>query len=180
MDIKVDNKVVDPKLVTLHDGYVTKINEKEVPYKRVILRPPCLGFDEQAIILAERLIMISGVPTLKMSEEIHKIAMTMLRIERFECTDSNIDPIDSTLIDLTMMRKIHPLDFIKIEMGVVLFDMVEALRFGNITQKQFDDFYNPTVPNEPNTPQLEGETGGTEKLVQKPHRARPIVSRLDK
>lgn len=177
--IRVDGKPIDPKLVELHDGYITRIGDKDVPYKRVILRPQTVAMDAKAIELSERLIMINGMPTLKMSEEIYRIAMTMLRIERFECTDGNLDPIGHALIDLEMIGRLHPYDLIKIEQQVLVFDMVESLRFGNITQAQFDAMFNNTAPKEATAPQHEGEETGAGEMGQKPRRPRPIAGRLD-
>lgn len=180
MTTKINNQPIDPKVVELHDGIVTTINDKSVPYKRVILRPATVAMDMQAIELSERVVMISNVPTLKMSEEVYRIAMTMLRIERFECTDASMSPIGHELIDMNTIGRLHPLDMAKIEQGILLFDMTESLRFGNITQAQFDAVFNNTAkPQQDNTPQHAGEARGADQVAKKPRRARPVAGRLD-
>lgn len=174
---------IDPKVVTLQDGIKTEIDGKEVPYTRVILRPATVAMDMQAIELSERLVMIGGVPTLKMSEEIYRIAMTMLRIERFECVDSNIQPIDHSLIDMRLMGRLHPYDMSRIEQGILLHDMSESLRYGNITQAQFDDVFAKDKPakDTDQAPQPKGESGeAAAELAANAGAPRPTVTRLDK
>ena len=176
-------EIIDPKVVILQYGLKTEIDGKEVPYTRVILRPATVAMDMQAIELSERLVMIGGIPTLKMSEEIYRIAMTMLRIERLECTDSNVNPIDHTLIDMRLMGKLHPYDMSRIEQGILLHDMTESLRYGNITQAQFDAVFAKDQPakDTDKAPQPEGESGeAVAELAANPRAPRPTVTRLDK
>ena len=179
--IKVNNISIDPKRIELHDGFSTTIDGKSVPYKIVILRPQTVAMDMQAIELAERLVMVNGVSTLKMSEEAYRIAMTMLRIERFECTDASIPPYQTHDINMQMVGRLHPYDLVKIEQQVFLFDMVESLRFGNITQAQFDAAFSndKAMPKADQAPQHAGEAAGTEQMATKPRPPRPLAGRID-
>jgi hypothetical protein len=179
MTIKINNQTIDPKVVDLHDGLITTINDKPVPYKRVILRPATIAMDMRAIELSERLVKIDGIPTLKMSEEVYRVAMTMLRIERFECSDATMSPIGHDLIDMSTISRLHPFDMARIEQGILLLDMTESLRFGNITQSQFDAVFKNTEPSQDNAPQHEGEARGTDQVAKKPRRTRPVAGRLD-
>lgn len=173
MTIKTNNQPIDPKVVDLHDGLITTQGDKPIPYKRIILRSPTVDMDMRAIELSERLVMVNNLPTLKMSEEAYRIAMTMLRIERFEC--SGMSPIGHELIDLGMIGRLHTYDMAKIEHGILLYDMVESLRYGNITQAQFDAAFNNS---EPQTPQPEGEARDAESVAEKPRRTRPVAGRI--
>lgn len=179
---KVNNQPIDPTRVQLHDGISTSIGDKAIPYTIVILRPQTVAMDQRAIELAERLIMVNGIPTLKMSEESYRIAMTMLRIERFECTDPSMLPIKSHDIDFNMIGRLHPYDLVRIEQQVFLYDMVESLRFGNITQAAFDDLFNNAKPKkdtkETQPPQPESEAAGTEPMAKKPRQPRAGIGRI--
>lgn len=176
--VKVGHVEVDHTIVELHDGLKTEIDGKPIPYTRVVLRAPCQSFDLQAVQAAERLVMVNGAPQLKMSEEVYRTVMTMLRIDRFECTDANMAPIRAHEIDLNLIGRLHPFDVAKIEQGVLLYDMVEAVRFGNITQQAFDDLYNPKS-TEPQPPQHEGEAREGVQETERPRGSRPPVGRLD-
>ena len=168
----------DLNQVKLHDGIITEIDGKPIPYTRVILRPATIAMDMRAIELSERLVMLNDVPTLKMSEEIYRIAMTMLRIDRIECTDSNIKPIGHELIDMRLMGRLHPYDMVRIEQAILLFDLSESLRYGNITQQQFDDVF--AKKDKKPAPQPSGESGeGNTPLASSPAATRPAVTRLD-
>ena len=166
--------------VVLHDGFKTEIEGKTVPYTIVKIRPATVALDMRAVELSERLVSIGGVPTLKMSEEMYRSAMTMLRIERIECSDPNIKPIDHTLIDLQMMSKLHVLDMARIEQQILIYDLFEAYRFGNITQAQFDEALRGDAPQDTSAPQPTGEgQEDTGALAQNAPSPVPVVTRLD-
>lgn len=174
MDVNQVNRVV------LHDGYQTEIDGKIIPYTIVKLRPPTVAMDMTAIELSERLVNIGGVATLKMSEEMYRNAMNMLRIERLECTDPNIPPIGHALLNLQMMGKLHPMDLARIEQQILIYDLYESYRFGNISQVQFEAALRGDDPQEIAAPQPTGE--GQENagvLAQTAPSPVPVVTRLD-
>lgn len=181
--VEVNGVMVDPSRVTLVDGIKTMIGDKEVPYTIAKLRPPSMDLDWRAINMAERVMMYNGIPTLMMSQEQYTIAMNMLRIERFECVDPSIPPIAAADIELDMFRRLHPLDNAKIEQGILLYDMAEAVRYGNITQAQFDAHFNPKpndVKDAPPAPQPEGEAADVAQAVPAARAPRPVAGRLDR
>lgn len=174
MDVNQVNRVV------LHDGFKTEIDGKTVPYTLIKLRPATVAMDMRAIELSERLVNVGGVLTLKMSEEMYRIAMTMQRIESIECTDANVKAIDDKLIDLKFLSKLHPMDLARIEQQILIFDLYESYRFGNISQAQFEAALCGDAEPETAAPQPAGE-GETDAgaLAQTAPSPVPVVTRLD-
>ena len=174
MDVNQVNRVI------LKDGFKTEIDGKTVPYTVVKLRPATVAMDMRAIELSERLVNVGGVLTLKMSEEMYRIAMTMQRIERVECSDAHIAPIGAELIDLNMISKLHPMDLARIEQQILIYDLYESYRFGNISQAQFEAALCGDAEPEPAAPQPAGEgQENTGALAQTAPSPVPVVTRLD-
>ncbi|AXF86397.1 hypothetical protein DTO96_102151 [Ephemeroptericola cinctiostellae] len=162
----------------LADGYKTDIDGKQVPYTIVKLRPATVGMDLDAIRLAERVVYINGKPALMLSDAVYRIAITMLRIDRLECTDSNVKAIGHSLMDMDMMARLTPHDLNIVEERIALYDLAEQVRYGNISQADFDAIFNPSTADaaKQTTPQPTGETGAMDEPSDQP---RPFAGRLD-
>ena len=133
--------------------------------------------------LSYRLIwaLTCGISTIFITSSVY-LAMRMLRIERFECVDSNIQPIGNDLIDMKLMGRLHPYDMSRIEQGILLHDMLEGLRYGNITQAEYDEVFAKDKPakDTDKAPQPKGESGeAVAELAANPRAPRPAVTRLD-
>ena len=164
--------------VTLIDGLPTTLGADTVYYKTVILRPATVAMDLRAVELSERIVYIEGKPKLLLSDEMYRVAMTMLRIERFVADGSGLGDIDHPLIDLKMMGRLSPQDLEKIEQQTALMDLAAQVRYGNITQEEFDDFFNatPNTQKKESAPQPTGEAGDVDEHADQ---SRPAVGRLD-
>lgn len=165
--------------VTLVDGYVThNENNNPIVYKSVVLRPATVAMDIRAIELAERIVHLNGKSTLMMSDSMYALAMTMQRIERFKC--SGAEDIDHTLVDMSTIGKLSPHDVGLIEAQVFVMDLAEQVRYGKITQVQFDTLMagesSDDEPTDSAPPQPTGETVGVDEYTDT---SRPTARRLD-
>ena len=163
--------------VTLIDGLPTTLGADTVYYKTVILRPATVAMDLRAVELSERIVYIEGKPKLLLSDAMYHVALTMLRIERFTAEGSGLGDIDHSLIDLNTIARLNPRDFDRIETSIMLMDLAEAVRYGNITQEAFDaTIETSTQPNKTAAPQPAGEAGDVDEHTDQ---SRPAVGRLD-
>ena len=161
--------------VDLLDGLSTRLGDDEVRYRKVKLRPATVAMDLEAVRIAERVVRFEGKPMLLLSDAVYRIAMTMQRIERF-CTSAGLDDIDSSLIDLNTMGRLTPHDLERIEQQILLMDLAENVRYGNLSTDEFDAIINGTHPQSRKTPQ---PTGEPDQLDERAGESRPAIGRLD-
>lgn len=126
----------DIKVVQLVDGLPSQVGEQKVRYRTVRLRETTVADEFAAVEMAERVVSIQGKPTLLVSDELYRVAMTLRHVDRFEC--AGLDPIDQKLMTLDMFGRLSPLDLAKIEERCVLVDLAAQLRHGLIMQADFD------------------------------------------
>jgi len=143
----------DIHVVQLVDGLKSVVGTQEVRYRTVRLRETNVADEYAALQMAERVVHINGKPTLLVSDELYRIALTLRHVERFQA--AGLDDITLDLLTLEMFGRLSPLDLQRIEDRVVLVDLAAHLRHGLITQAEFDAAV--AGEKEPQGPRSEGQ-----------------------
>ncbi|MCU7371559.1 hypothetical protein PEC18_12050 [Paucibacter sp. O1-1] len=130
----------------LVDGIAVQSEGKTLRYKAVRLRETSVADERAANRLAERVVMVGGMPKLMASESDFRYAMTMRHIEWFGCDSLRI-PLE--LIDLDLFGKLSSHDLGLIEERVFLITMAAEVRYGAMTQAEFDALLTSKAPASP-------------------------------
>lgn len=148
----------DIHILILVDGLALESGGKTIKYRTVRLRETTVADERMAQRLAERVVLVGGVHKLLVSDVDFGYAMTMRHIEHFSC-DGVVIP--QALIDLDMLGKLSSHDLGLIEQRVFLLTMAAEVRYGAMTQAEFDlvmSGQTPTVNHAgPNSPQHSGQ-----------------------
>lgn len=129
--------------LTLADGIPATVEGREIRYRVAHLREINVADERRATRLAERVMLVGGQPKLMVSEADKHYAMTMLHIDALECDGQRMS---GALIDLELFGKLSSHDLGLLEQRVFLINMAAELRYGNITQEQFDALMGGEVP----------------------------------
>lgn len=140
--------------VTLKEGLPVLREGKTIKYKTVRLCEVSVVDERWAVRQAERLVLWQGEPRLVVSAEDHKLALTVRHIEAFECDGMELG---KDVIDMALIDKLKPVDLALIEDRVFLLEMSLKVRYGELTQAQFDQLVNGPA-KETTAPQPVGPT----------------------
>jgi phage FluMu protein gp41 len=141
----------------LVDGLKSQVGDKKVAYKTVILRETGVGDELAAVALAERLLYVGGKPTLILSDEIYRVALTMRHIEKFVCT--GLDDIGQDVLNLEMIGRLSSFDMQRIEERCLVIGLAAQVRYGLITEAEFNSMLNgEATPEQAIAPRSEGQT----------------------
>lgn len=121
--------------LTLADGLPVEREGKTIRYRTVHLRETSVADERAAQRLAERVMLVAGAPRLMVSESDFRYALTMRHIEAFECDGQRIG---QTVIDLDLLGKLSSHDLGLIEQRVFLITVAAEVRYGNMSQADFD------------------------------------------
>lgn len=143
--------------LTLVDGLAAERDGKTIKYRQLRLRETCVADERKAQRMAERVVPVAGVPRLLVSDNDFRYAMTMLHIEYFECDGQRID---QTVLDLDLMGKLSSHDLGLIEQRVFLVELAAEVRYGNMSQADFDLIVQGTKPLPADAPQRVGQAAG--------------------
>jgi len=143
--------------LTLTDGLPSTVGTQSVRYKTVELRETTVADELAAVQMAERVVYIAGKPTLLVSDETYRVAMTLRHVQRF--TASGLDPLDDAVLDLRTFSRLSPQDLSKIEQRCLLITMAAQLRHGLIDQAEFDLAVSGQRAEDPSAPRSEGHSG---------------------
>lgn len=142
----------------LVDGMPTESAGKTIKYKVVRLRETTVADERAAARMAERVLVVGGSPRLLVSESDFRYAMTMRHIEAFVCDGQEIP---QAVLDLDLFGKLSAHDLQLIEERVALITLAAQVRYGAITQAEFDVFVaGQQVAGVPQSPQLGGQAAG--------------------
>lgn len=147
-------RIDDLYRLTLADGIKTTADGKPVVYRQVHLRETTVADEQAAIRMAERVVPVNGLPQLLVSEAAFKYALTLRHIEALECDGTRLA---GALIDMDMFGRLSSHDLGLIEARVFLLTLAAELRYGNITQAQFDSMLGGKEPPASTTPQPTGQ-----------------------
>ncbi len=139
----VSSSIDDIFHLTLADGLPAEVGGKTIKYRTVRLRETSVADERIAARMAERVMTVGGVPKLLVSESDFRYAMTMRHCEYFECDGTKL-PL--AVLDLDTFGKLSPYDLQLLEERVVLVTLAAQLRYGVITQADFDQFAAGRIP----------------------------------
>lgn len=145
--------------LVLADGLATTREGRELRYKVVKLRETTVADERAAQRLSERVVLVDGVHKLLQSDGDFRFALTMRHIESLHC-DSLVIP--QAALDLDLLGRLTPHDFGLIEQRIVLITVAAQVRYGVITQADFDTYANGQTPQgvAHASPQPSGQTAG--------------------
>jgi phage FluMu protein gp41 len=126
----------DIHVLQLVDGLKSTVGTQEVRYRTVRLREVNVADEYAALQMAERVVHVNGKPTLLVSDELYRIALTLRHVKCFQA--SGLDDIGLELLNLDMFGRLSPHDLHRIEERVVLVDLAAQLRHGLISHADFD------------------------------------------
>jgi phage FluMu protein gp41 len=118
----------------LVDGLPVQRDGKPIKYRLVKLRETGVADERAATRMAERVVMVGDAPQLLCSPSDFKFAMTLKHIESFHC-DTLV--LDGPMLDLELLGKLSSHDLGLIEARVFLIEVAAQVRYGVITQAQF-------------------------------------------
>jgi phage FluMu protein gp41 len=121
--------------LVLRVGLPVEREGKTIFYRDVRLREVSVADERWAVRQAERLVLWQGQPRLVVSDADHRLALTARHIQAFVCDGMTID---GDLIDLDLIGKLKPVDLAALEERVFIIEMTSKLRYGEITQADFD------------------------------------------
>jgi phage FluMu protein gp41 len=139
--------------LTLVDGIAVKSEGKTLRYRQVHLRETSVGDERAAVRMSERVVNVAGVPKLLSSEADFRYALTMLHIERLECDGLKLE---GPSIDLDLFGRLSNHDLGLIEQRVFLIEMAAQVRYGAVTQAEFDALVSGKA-QPPSAPQPGGQ-----------------------
>lgn len=140
----------------LVDGLPTESGGKTLKYQVVKLRETTVADERIAQRLAERVMLVGGVHKLLVSDADFQFGMTVRHIDAFVCDGQKIP---QPMIDMELVGKLSSHDLGLIEQRVFLIALAAEVRYGNITQGEFDRIVSGGAPSQAGqaSPQREGQ-----------------------
>lgn len=151
-------RIDDLYSLTLADGLKTQAGVREVVYRRVTLRETGVNDEREAVRLAERVVMVGGQPRLLVSDAEFRLAMTMRHVDKLHADDTQV--LQGALLDLDLFGRLSNHDLSLIENRVFLITLAAQVRYGNISQAEFDKVMNGGTPTAAPAPQPVGPAAG--------------------
>lgn len=148
-------RIDDLYKLTLFDGLALEAGGKPILYKTVTLRETNVADERKAEALSERAIMAGGSWKLMVSESNFKHALNMLHVEAFEC-DGVVIP--RAMIDLALYDRLSSHDLELLEQRIFLITLAAEVRYGNMTQADFDAAVSGIARPAAQAPQPQGQT----------------------
>lgn len=138
-------------LFKLHlvDGLKATAEGRAIHYKVVRLRETDVNDERLATRLAERVVNVRGVDKLLVSDADFRIALTMRHVEAFECDGLKIP---QAALDLDLFGKLSSHDLGLIERRVFLITLAAEVRYGLISQEDFDTIMAGGSPSQEGSP----------------------------
>lgn len=142
----------------LVDGLPVTVEGREARYKRVRLRATNVADERAAQRAAERVVTVGGVPRLVASDAEFQFAMTFQHVEWLECDGQKLYRAS---MDLDLFGRLSSHDLAQIEQRVFLIELAEEVRYGNMSQADFDAIVSGTRKLESaGSPQHVGQAAG--------------------
>jgi phage FluMu protein gp41 len=145
--------LADLYTVSLHDGLPVVRDGKTIRYKVAKLRETTVADERFAAQAAERVVFVAGQPKLLASDSEFRFALTMRHVDKLVCP--GIGELDQSVMDLELFSKLTPYDLAQIERRIFLVEASAQIRYGLITQQQFDEMCGP-LSKQVDSPQPEG------------------------
>jgi len=142
--------------LTLADGLPVEAGGKTIRYRVVRLRETSVADERFAQRVAERVVNVGGQPRLLVSEADFRYALTMRHIDALECDGVKLH---QAVLSLDVLEKFSSHDLGLIEQRVFLINLSAEVRYGNISQDEFDRIVSGRGA-EPASPQQSGQAPG--------------------
>lgn len=152
--------------LTLTDGLPGHLDSRPVRYRQVRLRETTVADERWATQAAERVMWVGSEPKLLVSDDTFKAALTARHIAAFCCP--GLADVPGDVIDLELIGKLSPHDWGLIEQRVFLVEMAAELRYGNMSQAEFDALLKGGQPAGAAAPQPVGQVAALGHLVAEP------------
>lgn len=170
---RADATIVDLFSLTLADGLPVLREGQTIYYKNVRLRETGVAHERRAIQQSERVMVVAGVPKLLVSDADFRFALTAQHIESFECDGQTIP---SAVIDLPLVSKLGTHDFGLIEKRVFLINLAAEVRYGNISQAEFDSVVSGGKPAGAAAPQPVGQAADVGAMAPAPQSGPAVLA----
>jgi phage FluMu protein gp41 len=141
--------------LVLVDGLSVQSAGKTIKYRTIKLRETNVADERIAQKWAERVAMINGVHKLVVSDADFRYCLTTRHIESFHCDGMSIP---QAMVDMALTDKLSSHDFGLIEARVFLITLAAEVRYGNMTQAEFDRVMEGGSPKATTSPQRTGQT----------------------
>ena len=163
----IPERIDDLFKLTLADGLPAHVGGKEIRYRLVTLRETNVADERRAEALSERAINVNGAWKLLVSESNFKHALNMTHIAAFHFDDLTIP---QPLIDLALYDKLSSRDLELIEQRIFLLTLASEVRYGNITQADFEAITAGLAPVKAVAapPQQPGQAAGVASFDERP------------
>lgn len=140
--------------LVLVDGLPVESGGKTLRYRTVRLRETGVADEREAQRASERVVLIGGVHKLVVSDADFRYCLTTRHIESFGCDGMSIPQV---MIDMELVGKLSSHDFGLIEQRVFLITMAAEVRYGNLSQEDFDQIMAGNAPKAVTSPQRAGQ-----------------------
>lgn len=151
----VSSSIDDLFTLILVDGLSVQSGDKTIKYRTVKLRETNVADERIAQKWAERVAVINGVHKLVVSDADFRYCLTTRHIESFHCDGMSIP---QAVVDMALTDKLSSHDFGLIEARVFLITLAAEVRYGNMTQAEFDRVMEGGSPKATTSPQRAGQT----------------------
>lgn len=141
--------------LTIADGLRVQSAGKDICYRIVHLRETTVADERIAQRQAERVVSVAGKPTLLVSDADFRFALTARHIEAFECDGQRIP---QAVIDLELVGRLSTHDLGLIEQRIFLIELAAEVRYGNISQADFEAIASGQSQPNGGAPQPGGQT----------------------
>lgn len=140
----------------LADGLPVESAGKTLRYRVVKLRETTVADERAAQRAAERVVNVGGQPRLLVSEADFRYALTIRHVESLECDGTKLP---QAVLDMDVLGKLSSHDLGLIEQRVFLINLAAEVRYGNVSQEQFDQIVSgKAAPGA--SPQFAGQAAG--------------------
>ena len=157
--------------LVLVDGITLQADGRDVTYRTVRLRETTVGDERLALRMVERAVMVGGEYRLMVSDADFRYALTLRHIEALECDGVKLP---QAMLDLSFLDRLSNHDLQLIEQRIFLIEMAAQLRYGAISQEDFNLLMGGTS-KEKATPQPEGPVEGVGQALDS---AQPVPALL--
>lgn len=151
--------------LVLADGLPATSGDRELRYRVVHLRETNVADERAAQRQAERVVPVGGQPRLVVSDADFRFAMTVRHIAAFECDGQRID---QALIDLDMVGRLSSHDLGLIEARIFLIELAAEVRYGNLSEADFNAILAGTKAAPTAAPQPVGQAAGLGQVGPEP------------
>ena len=124
-------------------------------YRLARLRETNVNDERDAVRMSERVVVVGGQPRLMSSEAEFRLALTMKHVAELQSDDGGV--LAGAALDLDIFGRLTAHDLGLIERRVFLITLAAQVRYGLISQDEFDRMMAGTGPTASAAPQPVGQ-----------------------